>query len=135
MRLAAGRDRVARQYASGYADVFEIGVARLITARRQGLPATWATTLAFLDFLAGFPDSHIARKHGDAAAEAVRNEAETLRRALPADETASFPALLAFDRSLKERGLNPGTSADLTVASLLALELAPILSAPARDRG
>ncbi len=28
--------------------------------------------------------------------------------------------LLAFDRALKERSLNPGTSADLTVATLFA---------------
>jgi triphosphoribosyl-dephospho-CoA synthase len=31
--------------------------------------------------------------------------------------------LLAFDRSLKARGLNPGTSADLTVATLFAASL------------
>jgi triphosphoribosyl-dephospho-CoA synthase len=31
--------------------------------------------------------------------------------------------LTAFDRALKERGLNPGTSADLTVATLFAAKL------------
>jgi triphosphoribosyl-dephospho-CoA synthase len=31
--------------------------------------------------------------------------------------------LMAFDRSLKARGLNPGTSADLTVATLFAASL------------
>jgi triphosphoribosyl-dephospho-CoA synthase len=31
--------------------------------------------------------------------------------------------LNAFDRSLKERNLNPGTSADLTVATLFAAAL------------
>ncbi len=36
------------------------------------------------------------------------------------DPQALTPKLLAFDRSLKERGLNPGTSADLTVATLFA---------------
>ncbi len=33
------------------------------------------------------------------------------------------PALLRFDKSLKRRGLNPGTTADLVVASLLAWRL------------
>ncbi len=33
------------------------------------------------------------------------------------------PDLLAFDRSLKARGLNPGTSADLTVTTLFAASL------------
>ena len=31
--------------------------------------------------------------------------------------------LLDFDRTLKERGINPGTSADLTVATLLVYRL------------
>jgi triphosphoribosyl-dephospho-CoA synthase len=31
--------------------------------------------------------------------------------------------LLKFDAELKEEGLNPGTSADLTVATLLAVSL------------
>jgi triphosphoribosyl-dephospho-CoA synthetase len=35
--------------------------------------------------------------------------------------------LLDFDRSLKVAGCNPGTSADLTVASLLALAIADML--------
>jgi triphosphoribosyl-dephospho-CoA synthase len=30
---------------------------------------------------------------------------------------------MAFDQALKERGLNPGTSADLTVATLFAWRL------------
>ena len=32
-------------------------------------------------------------------------------------------ALLKFDADLKAQGLNPGTSADLTVASLLAVAI------------
>ena len=39
-----------------------------------------------------------------------------------APEAMTAP-LMAFDRALKERGLNPGTSADLTVATLFAAAL------------
>jgi triphosphoribosyl-dephospho-CoA synthase len=38
--------------------------------------------------------------------------------------------MLEFDAELKERNLNPGTSADLTVASLLAAKLEDILTRP-----
>jgi triphosphoribosyl-dephospho-CoA synthase len=120
MRLAAGRDRIARQYATGYEDVFAIGIPRLTEARRVRRREDWATTLVFLDFLAAFPDSHIDRKFGAAVAGGVRAEAATLRENLPADPEAAFPHLIAFDRDLKRRGLNPGTTADLTVATLLA---------------
>jgi triphosphoribosyl-dephospho-CoA synthase len=120
MMLAAERDRIARQYATGYEDVFALGVARIAEGRRLGHPAPWTTTLVYLDFLTSFPDSHIARKYGMETAERVRREADALTRRLPSEPEAAFPLLLEFDRDLKARGLNPGTSADLTVASLLA---------------
>jgi triphosphoribosyl-dephospho-CoA synthase len=36
------------------------------------------------------------------------------------DAEALMPKLAAFDRALKSMALNPGTSADLTVATLFA---------------
>ena len=135
MRLAADRDRIARQYASGYLDVFETGVARIAGARRAGHTAAWTATLVFLDFLCAFPDSHIERKFGADTAERVRAEAARIHRSLPSASAEAFAALAEFDRSLKDRGLNPGTSADLTVASLLASELGDMLGAPAWATG
>jgi triphosphoribosyl-dephospho-CoA synthase len=123
MALAADRDLVARQYATGFADVFAVGTTRFEAARRAGATEEWATILVFLDFLAGFPDSHIARKFGLDTVRGLQREAAELRLTLPADPATAFPVLLAFDRDLKSRGLNPGTSADLTVASLLAAEI------------
>jgi triphosphoribosyl-dephospho-CoA synthase len=78
-----------------------------------------------MDFLAAFPDSHVARKFGAAAAERVRAEAVALVAAGLQGDTA---ALLAFDRRLKHAGINPGTTADLTVASLLAQACTSMLS-------
>jgi triphosphoribosyl-dephospho-CoA synthase len=125
MRTAAARDRIARQYASGYADVLELGVPRLEQCRARGWPEPWAVTSTYLAFLAAFPDSHILRKHGPAMAEEVRAAAVGLDAALlAADDPASLhETLLEADRRLKAAGLNPGTSADLTVASHLATGL------------
>jgi triphosphoribosyl-dephospho-CoA synthase len=131
MRLAADRDLIARQYATGYADVFQIGVARTEASRKSGHARDWTATLVFLDFLRTAPDSHIARKFGTETAEQVRAEAARIHCALPEDAAAAFPSLMQFDRSLKEHGFNPGTSADLTVASLLAVELLDMLGATA----
>jgi triphosphoribosyl-dephospho-CoA synthase len=129
MILAAERDRVARQYASVYADVFDIGVAGLVRARREGAAADWATSLIYLDFLAAFADSHVQRKHGAAAAERVRDAATELRGAVGSrPREHAMTALLAFDQHLKSAGINPGTSADLTVASLLAVKCEDMLA-------
>ncbi|MFG1480685.1 triphosphoribosyl-dephospho-CoA synthase [Xanthobacter sp. V4C-4] len=121
MALAADRDRIARQYVTDFADVFEIGVPALET--RPDAPH--GVENAYLALLAAFPDSHIARKFDDATAEGVRREADQLRRDIAtAAPAARRAALAAFDTRLKARGLNPGTTADLTVASILAALLA-----------
>lgn len=123
MALVADRDRIARQYVSGFRDIYEIGVARLEAL--AGVDDEARTEAVHLGFLAAFPDSHIARKFGPAIAEEVRREAEKLAGTIDwrAPAATRRGSLMAFDTSLKARGLNPGTSADLTVATLFASAL------------
>jgi triphosphoribosyl-dephospho-CoA synthase len=80
-----------------------------------------------LGFLAHLPDSHIARKFGVERAQAVRAMAQPFDKLMQdtADPERIAPRLMAFDAELKSAGLNPGTSADLTVASLFALRIEP----------
>ena len=129
MREAAGRDRIAFQYAFDFVDIFQTGLDALAQARGKGWPAPWPVVSTYLAFLASFPDSHIARKHGLAAALRVQTEARDARERF--ENAANFEDalqdLLTFDRILKTSGLNPGTSADLTVASAFADRLTRIL--------
>jgi triphosphoribosyl-dephospho-CoA synthase len=130
MRAAADRDRIAWNYTHDFADIFAVGLQRLEAARARGASAALATTAVYLGFLASIPDTLIARKFGTEPAEEVRREAQSLlRMAETLGPEALLPKLSAFDRSLKERGLNPGTSADLTVATLFA----SALQAPAAE--
>lgn len=124
MREAASRDRVALQYVSNYEDVFR-GAEVYRNAYKQWGWAAWATTVVYLDFLAEISDTHLFRKYGEEVARQVRDEAAYYRNLLLAQENPKKyqRPLLEFDRNLKSRGLNPGTSADLTVASLLLVEL------------
>ncbi len=116
MAEAAPRDRIARAYVTGFEDLFAIGLPALEAARARRLAPPWSTTAVFLAYLAQVADSHIARKHGAARAEAVRAEAAAL---LSLDLGAAPVAdLLAHDARLKAANLNPGTSADFTVATL-----------------
>ena len=126
MSEAAARDSIARQYATSFADVFDIGAPLLEAAFRRWPSDPAAAALAvYLGFLAAFPDSHIQRKHGLEAAAAVQREASSLHAlAQDADDPNSlFPQVLDFDFRLKASGLNPGTSADLTVATLFVERL------------
>ncbi|MFO1057179.1 MAG: triphosphoribosyl-dephospho-CoA synthase [Dongiaceae bacterium] len=125
MAEARGRDRIAEQYAGGYADVFGLGVPALEAALARWGDEAWAASAAYLAFLAAFPDSHVARKYGPEAAERLRRRVAPLAGALAAapDPGRLSGALLTLDAALKAEGINPGTSADLTVASLLARRL------------
>jgi triphosphoribosyl-dephospho-CoA synthase len=122
MAAAADRDRIAAQYASGFGDVFELGLPRLRSGLERWRTERWATTSTYLAFLAGLPDSHVARKYGTEQAQAVRSMAQSYAKRLDeSDDPEPLAAdLLTFDRELKAAGINPGTSADLTVASLFA---------------
>jgi triphosphoribosyl-dephospho-CoA synthase len=125
MREAAGRDKIAFQYTSDFVDVFETGVGALIGARDKGWPAPWPVVSVYLAFLAAFPDSHIARKHGAQMAARVQDEARVARERYmnTANPEDALQNLLIFDQNLKAAGLNPGTSADLTVATVFVERL------------
>jgi triphosphoribosyl-dephospho-CoA synthase len=110
MTLAADRDSIARQYADGFRDIFE-----MLANAPAGDPR--ALTLdVFLSFLGGWPDSHIVRKQGVTVAQSVTADARRHRAHWRTHH--ALPPLAAWDAELKARGINPGTSADLTVATL-----------------
>ncbi len=128
MAEAADRDRVARQYVTAYDDVFSLGLPALAAARRRHNEPHWSTLAVYLTFLAEFLDTHITRKFDRSVAEAVRREAVIRRDELSAtrDPTGTTDSLLSWDAALKSRGINPGTSADLTVATIFASSLSDI---------
>ena len=130
MALAADRDLIARQYTNGFSDVFETGLPALEAAREAGETGMWPTIYAYLAFLTRFEDSHILRKQGQGVAEQVKDEASAVLAAInrEANRDLRLRTLLAFDASLKDQDVNPGTSADLTVATCFADQLITMTS-------
>jgi triphosphoribosyl-dephospho-CoA synthase len=124
MRLAAERDRIANAYVTAYADIFDFTLPVLKDARSATSDPLLPVTTLHMALLAEFPDTHIIRKHGAAAAETVRQEARALHALwAPAASAKSIRALVEFDTNLKSKGLNPGTTADFVVATLFAAAL------------
>ncbi|MCJ2014112.1 triphosphoribosyl-dephospho-CoA synthase [Methylobacterium sp. J-076] len=123
MAEAAPRDRIARAYVTGFEDIRAVGLPALAAARAAGLDAAWTASAVHLAYLSAFPDSHVLRKHGAAVAEQVRAQAAALRAGLDMAARPVAP-LLALDADLKGRAINPGTSADFTVATLFWQALA-----------
>jgi triphosphoribosyl-dephospho-CoA synthase len=136
MSHAAGRDRIALQYATGFADLFERAVPLLAGLEQRWQSPVWAAAGLYMDFLSRFPDTHVARKLGEETALALCRTAAPLTDALlgAPDPRQHRTGLLDLDRRLKSAGINPGTSADLTVACLLIRRLGPLcIIAPNRS--
>jgi triphosphoribosyl-dephospho-CoA synthase len=120
MAAAAHRDSIASEYASGYEIVFGIGLPRLARALGDGVPALEAIVLLHVGLLASRPDTLIQRKAGAASAQAVTVAA---REVLEGSRS-----LEDLDASLRtpDHRLNPGTTADLVAATLLAALLSGV---------
>lgn len=121
MRVAAPRDRIAWQYANAYQDIFKFGFVRYQKIMTRWQNSAWATTALYLGFLAHHLDTHIVRKYGETLANSVMIEAQAYETIFLASDNPKLvqKKLLDWDASLKNRSLNPGTSADLTVATVL----------------
>ena len=120
MKLAADRDMVARQYANGYADVFDYGVPAFL----DGFERFGCVEAAIIDsqfrWLAAYPDSLIARKNGPGVAADVQGRAAAVLEVGGIATAAGRRAGVKLDRHLRSNGnkLNPGTTADLITACL-----------------
>lgn len=120
MRLAESRDRIARQYCGGFADLLESVVPELESSLMRRGDTLAGITLAQLRLLAQQPDSLIARKNGQQVASEVQSRAQKV----DVDDPVS---VARFDEWLREDShrLNPGTTADLIAAGLYYLLRTP----------
>ena len=143
MRQAKDKDFIAKQYFSGFSEILKQPVLQENFRRqwinkekpinpcgRQSL-----ASLIYFYWLTNNRDSHIQRKFGLRVAEFVRKKTIKIFQ-----DQINFENVLnkvnngkinlpnrsrirQFDEFLKVRGLNPGTSADITVCSLLIFGL------------
>ncbi len=122
MGLAADRDRIALQYATHFAEVFDLGVPALLEGWQQFGCLEAAIVHCQLAWLASGPDSLIARKYGAEEAEHIRQRVADIRHLGGWHTAAGRESLRKLDMWMRspERRLNPGTSADLVTASLFA---------------
>ena len=141
MTLAADRDSIARQYRDAYAELFDTGLPALGPGFSLGdslgddpsADTVAAVQRLYLTLLARMPDSHIVRIHGEPVAHIVMSAAQGfLSRPSGAAPLDNDPAFHAWDSALKAHRINPGTTADLTVATLLIAGVVAGLTASPR---
>lgn len=122
MRLAADRDAIAAQYASGFHVVLEFGMPLLVGAR--DFENCWEEAIIRLQLrlMAEYPDSLIARKCGSATAQLSADKARAVLAAGWPKAPGGRARLVELDAWLRSDGhrRNPGTTADLVAATLFA---------------
>jgi triphosphoribosyl-dephospho-CoA synthase len=125
MKLASNRDVIALQYTNNFADIFETGFSTIKCFDQSWNSVKWSTVSCYLMFMSSIADSHIQRKYGAQIAGKIKIKsgviAEKFLKAL--DPEAEINLIRSFDEELKAENYNPGTSADLTAASLLVYTL------------
>ena len=120
MRLAADRDLVAREYATGYAATFTIGLPAIRRHRSGGLALADAVAGAYLAILAASPDTLVLRRHGARTARALSRAAAAILRAGGPGHARGRRLMERLDRRLRSARppINPGAAADVVTASL-----------------
>lgn len=115
MERSASVDGVAREWANGFPRTFE--AAEWLLKGDDTGPVPDRAADAFLRLLADRPDTFVATQHDEATAREVTERARAAREG----DVEETPEALAEE--FVRRGINPGTTADVTAGALfVALE-------------
>ncbi len=118
--IARGYDMICAEWVNNYPVTFEEAYPSLRDQFQNGVDLETAVLQTFLEILAEYPDTLIARKVGnDRAKNVSKRAAEILTLGGPRTQQGKN-ALKEFDGELRREDnlLNPGTTADIIVASL-----------------
>ncbi len=126
MELASSRDRIAAEYCNGFELVLNQAQPQWENLCQRWKDPRWAMVGTFLHMLAHYPDSHVARVHGAATADAISGKIKSLAdKFCDAKVPQTYQSrLLELDALWKSSGISPGTTADLTLAGVFAARLA-----------
>ena len=126
LKISASWDRLASELTSAMPVSFELGYPTFsgyCNSSDDVDKINKATVVTFMTILSEIPDTLISRKYGDEVAKGVSDKAKELLAYK--DNFDEFTLkLLEFDDYLYENGYNPGTTADLTAASIFISYLA-----------
>ncbi|GJM04590.1 MAG: triphosphoribosyl-dephospho-CoA synthase [marine bacterium B5-7] len=125
MESASHRDSVALQYVNNFHEIFNIGLVDIKNFEKRWNSVKWSTVSCYLNFMSSVIDSHLERKFGREKAEKIKIRSEAIANSFnsTSDPEENIELLQRFDSELKAINYNPGTSADLTAASLLVYNL------------
>ena len=120
MKIAENKDRIALQYTTNFKDIFDFAILRYNDSFKQWGDLNWSAVASYSALLSKYPDSHIERKHGCQYTQKVQKQMLLVHKLLlNTDKPQQYEnRLYEIDKKFKHAGINPGTTADLTVATI-----------------
>ncbi len=120
MKIAENKDRIALQYTTNFKDIFDFAILRYNNSFKQWGDLNWSAVASYSALLSKYPDSHIERKHGCQYTQEVQKQMLIVHnKLLNTDKPQQYENMLyEIDKKFKQARINPGTTADLTVATI-----------------
>ena len=103
---------IAREYSEDFRISFETALPAIKSAYQKENDILRAILIAYLNILSRYEDSLIYGKFGKESAEDVKKKAKEVLK------TMDDEVIQDFHRYLIEKGMNPGTSADIVASAL-----------------
>ncbi|MDD1779312.1 MAG: triphosphoribosyl-dephospho-CoA synthase, partial [Candidatus Helarchaeota archaeon] len=120
-KMSADHDNIAKEWITEFQITFGVGYPYFKQVFLETQDINVAVVHCFLKILSTYPDTLICRKHGTALAEYVSHEAKDILE--KGGLLTNKELLWNFDQQLRKKSerakINPGTTADLTAASIM----------------
>ena len=119
MNLSSEWDNISREWVTDMQITFEFGypLVKKLYGRTKNMNTT--TVQSFLELLSKYPDTFVQRIHGKKIAKRVSEKARAIIKEGGMLTSKGGALITKFDEELREKGINPGTTADLTASSLM----------------
>ena len=121
MDKSAYYDRLSYQYSTGYSDILDFVVPRIVEHKKNIENTDFLLSLVFLEILCEIPDTHISRKFNEKIAKKTSNEACDLIKIINTERSRkkAISRICQLDYEYKNKGINPGTTADLLLSGVM----------------
>ena len=118
-KLAAGYDDICSEWVNNYPITFDLAFPYLMK-QLKSRDLNTSIVHTFMKILSQHPDTFIARKAGIEKAREISSDAMGVLDRGGLGTSEGIMAILEFDKKLREAGnqYNPGTTADITAATL-----------------
>ena len=119
MKISSGWDNISKEWVTDMQITFEFGYPLVKKLYRVTKNMNATTVQIFLEILSKYPDTFVQRIHGKKVAEKVSEQAAAIVKKGGMLTSRGRVLVAEFDKELRDKNINPGTTADLTASSLM----------------